>query len=397
MGMGRKLGCTTQMSTLAGCFVFVAALGLVLAIVAFLNDLDNREFRTGPRNAEVKRNLHEVQLALERYAVDHDRVYPLFVMGGDWSDPYVVSEEHRRAEGLDQQEPAGYFGSLGRWEPAPPGMGDALVLEGYLPEYPANPFTKQRREGRLRLAHMDHRSRLTERYCGGGEGRLTVEVFGPLFVADSQPIAGDFFVHHIFNDPPYTMRDVTKSTTAEGNTVDFAVMSGNPWLVGNFSYYPNPKNDDLPWLRPGRDGSYAVAPVFGYSLAGYGSFRTHGQDVYNRNGNYKGRFRTEGCDTDCSPYRVFVDDVPCICPGDESKPSHLINNGGPDTLPDGVIFVLESGLDQIGGRVLFQDGGDEPGAAEDDAAAPGDDEAAPGDDAAAPQDNADGESTPAAH
>jgi hypothetical protein len=344
MAMGQKMGCTKQMTTLGGCFVFLAALGLVLAIVAFLNDLPNRSFGVTAKHAEVKQNLHTIQLALERYAVDNRRTYPLYVMGGDWSDTYVVSEDYRADAGLELGDDSGYFGSMGKWEPAPAGMGDALITEGYLADYPANPFTKKRRAGRLRLAHMDPAGRLTERYCGGSEGKLMVEIFGPQFLGDGQPIAGDFFVHHIFNDPPYTMRDSSKSTTAEGDPVDFAAMSGNPWLVGNFSYYPWPRNDNLPWLSFDEDdGTLSFAPVFGYTLAGYGSVKTQGMDVYNRNGNYKGRFRTEGCDTDCSPFAVFDDDVPCICPGDESRPSHLQNNGGSDTLPDGVIITLDSG------------------------------------------------------
>lgn len=343
------MGCTKQMSTAAGCFTFVAAVGLILAIAAFLADLNNREYGVSAKHAEVKQNLHSIQLALERYAVDDPNdAYPLFIMGGDWSDSYVVSQDYREANKLELSDDSGYFGSMGKWEPAPDGMGDALVMGGYVTEYPANPFQKQRKEGRLRLAHMDYLSRLTERYCGGDAGKLMVEVFGPQLVSDDQPIAGDFFVHHIFDNPAYTMRDMTKSTTAEGGQVDFMAPSGNPWLVGNFSYYPHPRNGALPWQYIDEGGRLKVAAVRGYTLAGYGSVRTWGQDVYNRNGNYKGRYRTEACDTDCSPHPVFADDIPCICPGDESKPSYVQNNGGPDTLPDGVIVTLSGGEESIG-------------------------------------------------
>jgi hypothetical protein len=86
----------------------------------------------------------------------------------------------------------------------------------------------------------------------------------------------------------------------------------------------------------------------GYTLAGYGAIRTTGQDVYNRNGNYKGRFRTENCDIDCRG--GSFDDIPCIC-DTGLPPSAARNNGGSDTLVDGVIITLDSGVDKKSARV----------------------------------------------
>ena len=282
------------------------------------------------KEAEVKQNLHEIQLALERYAVDHDGHYPMFIMGGDWTDSYAVTQNWSEQNELN--DPDVKF--------APPGMGDALMMESYLPTFPENPFKKVNKSKlRLILEHCNHLGEITTRFVGGTDSRAMVEVFGPQYISKDQTICGDFFVHHIFNDPPYDINDMRKE-----NGVDWNTYSGNELLVGNFSYYPRQTYRGV-WHNPNEDGN--EEPIFdGYTLAGYGSIRTPGQDVFNRNGNYKdsygGHNRTEPCEVGCSDQQVYPGDIPCICPGDGNpEPTMYKNNGGSDTLPDGVVLTLE--------------------------------------------------------
>jgi len=121
--------------------------------------------------------------------------------------------------------------------------------------------------------------------------------------------------------------------------------SGNSVLVGNFSYFARRNPSDAGW-----EFINTYSECAGYTVAGYGSVRTGGQDVYNRNGNYKGRFRTEACYSDCRTPPAISNDIPCIC-DEDMPPSAIQNNGGSDTIIDGVVVTLDSGVDKKSGRV----------------------------------------------
>lgn len=331
---------------------------LVLGYLFLLTSNPGLRIKGKAKEAEVKQNLHAIQLALERYAVDHDGNYPMFMMGGDWTDSYVVTQGWCDTSGLFDQEV----------ELAPPGMGDALVMEAYLPTFPENPFRKL---GKSKLPslleHCNHLGEITTRRVSGRDGIAMVEIFGPQYVevapaGKNQQVNGDFFVHHIFNNPPYDLHDIRKE-----QGVDWNVPSGNEILVGNFSYYPHPSDDIVSLM-----GKTHISCIFhtaamdkelvsGYTLAGYGSIRTSGMDVYNRNGNYKGRYRTEPCTYDCARYglgySLQISDIPCIClPQDAGiEPNPNQNNGGSDTLPDGVVITLNSGPPNPGPKVKFDE------------------------------------------
>src|SRR5690606_35938153 len=91
--------------------VLVAALILVLVQNYFkVTDCNNRE-------GETKQNLHTIQLALDRYSVDYDDHYPLWLSGGECAEA--------RNKAIDDQ-----------YLPVP------LMAEGYMPTYPRNPFRR---------------------------------------------------------------------------------------------------------------------------------------------------------------------------------------------------------------------------------------------------------------
>jgi prepilin-type N-terminal cleavage/methylation domain-containing protein len=334
--------------TLIELLVVIVIIGILVAI-ALPNFI---KIKDKAKEAEVKQNLHAIQLAVERYSVDSNSgFYPYFIMGGDWTDSYVVWQEWADLNDLDPAEITKYAVN-GTWIDANVDVGDTLVMESYMPQYPGNPFKKSKAESILPVInHMgfpfDGGGVLT-RYVGGKDSNCMYEVFGPTRINDisagMQSIGGDFFVHHIFNNPPYQeTSDYTKS-----NGVDWNTPSGNSVLVGNFSYFIRPNNDKAAWAVINSRSDPA-----GYTLAGYGSHRTPGQDVYNRNGNYMGRYRTEPCGFDCGTYQLFGDDIPCICDtGEIANPNR--NNGGSDTLADGVVITLDSGVDKKSTRVNFE-------------------------------------------
>lgn len=97
---------------------------LVFTLPAYLADRD------AGRESELKDNLHRIQIALERYAVDNGE-YPAFLLGGDrggWST------WHKRWDGVNDIEmPGGRLASNDI-------VRDPLLHFGYLVSYPTNPF-----------------------------------------------------------------------------------------------------------------------------------------------------------------------------------------------------------------------------------------------------------------
>jgi hypothetical protein len=121
----------------------------------------------------------------------------------------------------------------------------------------------------------------------------------------------------------------TKNVSAQG-----LKQPGSRLLVGNFSYYT--RLNDGCWLNFNK-----AHEVAGYTLAAYGSLNNLGQDVYDRSGEYYPRQRTGTCEL----ANLFGICMPCQT--DPAQPNSLtISRGGPDTRPDGVVIVLDSGVDK---------------------------------------------------
>src|SRR5512141_952258 len=118
--------------TLIELLVVIVIIGILVAI-ALPNFI---KIKDKAKEAEVKQNLHAIQLALERYAVDSQaNDYPLFPMGGDWTDSCVVWDEWMQEQGLSQDDIQNPIRNAG-WRSAPAYMGDSLVMESYMPNYP---------------------------------------------------------------------------------------------------------------------------------------------------------------------------------------------------------------------------------------------------------------------
>ena len=327
--------------TLIELLVVIVIIGILVAI-ALPNFI---KIKDKAKEAEVKQNCHAIQLGLERYAVDAPGSnYPYIIMGGDWTDSYVVWQQWVDTQvNLDPSmitNPARRDG----WLAADTDAGDPLVMESYLPSYPGNPFLKSGADTLLpRIHHFPSAFHPNVppfwRIVGGRESNKMFEVFGPVWLIAGQSIAGYMYVHHIFFNPKYNFEGDMYKDPPNG----WSGASGNNFLTGNFSYWPRGERNTA-W------GITGASDAMGYTLAGYGSVRTKGQDVYNRNGNYKGRYRTETCEMDCAGSGVLPDDIPCICDG-EGAPSVDRNNGGSDTIQDGVVVTLDSGLDKKSSRV----------------------------------------------
>jgi len=146
--------------TLIELLVVIVIIGILVAI-ALPNFI---KIKDKAREAEVKQNLHAIQLALERYSVDSDGNYPFFTYGGDavfntgthnlnpgsttggyiWGGMKSVSP----FDMFNSTKPAWHYNVSGAtwadFKNSPKNItqtfGDTLEYEGYMPKYPTNPF-----------------------------------------------------------------------------------------------------------------------------------------------------------------------------------------------------------------------------------------------------------------
>jgi type II secretory pathway pseudopilin PulG len=101
--------------------LIIAAAVIVLITVLSIPKLIRNADRA--KEAEVKANVRSIEIALERYSVDHDYTFPRYIWGGD-------------RQGWDEYYRQG------------PGTGtkmaiyDPLIRHGYLDSYPRNPFVR---------------------------------------------------------------------------------------------------------------------------------------------------------------------------------------------------------------------------------------------------------------
>ncbi len=320
--------------TLIELLVVIVIIGILVAI-ALPNFIKVRE---KAKEAEVKQNLHAIQLAVERYSTDNSYgSYPNYILGGDWTDSKTINEEYYYYSQLTLVDYPAWKGTAPEF--APEGNGDTLIMEGYMSTYPKNPFIKRGNLVPRRLIHNCGwgSDPVWDRVIGGDDNTKMVEVFGPppAWIFWSFNMAGDLFVI-----PPYPdlvdaeglwASRVTKDPTAE----EFR-QPGSRLLVGNFSYVA--RLNQLCWLAFNMSHD-----VVGYTLAAYGTLRNLGQDVYDRHGEYYPRQRTASCAL--ANFFSIPNMLPCQT--DPAQPnSRTISRGGPDGQPDGAIIVLDSGVDK---------------------------------------------------
>jgi type II secretory pathway pseudopilin PulG len=100
----------------------------ILAAIALPNYIKVKE---KAKEAEVKANLHNIQLSVERFAVDTEGAYPNYLIGGEAKYSQVS------AGGAS----ANSFTQITVCDPLE-GVSDPLLRKGYVDAYPRNPFTR---------------------------------------------------------------------------------------------------------------------------------------------------------------------------------------------------------------------------------------------------------------
>jgi len=328
----------------AGWGVTGALIAVLLLILA--TSVNRCESAETHNNAETKHNLHNIQLAVERYAVDHDGSYPQYLIGG---------EPALDANGI----------------PLTGTASDPLLREGYLNEYPRNPFnwterqTKQLLSQQATLAKTSadgdplrpgHSEGDLHGYRFGAEGwrmgQVLCDVRWTMWTYED-PATGAREKLHTWADVEYRMWDTWD---------DKQSTHGDGFLEGQFFYKSNGPviyrqsdgvSEPYPWDA---DDPFIPTEIDSYIMGAYGSRKTPGKDVlgsinpvapYNNStpslGSQLKLLRseyaadgTEGCPFSFDPLSVS---------GNER-----IAYGNPNGIRDGVILVLTAGEGYTGDR-----------------------------------------------
>jgi len=292
--------------TLIELLVVIVIIGILVAI-ALPNFI---KIKDKAKEAEVKQNLHSIQLAIERYATDMEGNYPYFLYGGDpVSNIGTVSfykGDGFNYPGLNYNPTISWYGDgyihlpfdMFWLDTGPNGwdyhkvtggnlynqeitlqnaFGDSIQYEGYMPKYPRNPF-QQGAAARIFAAHSNILN-LNMKGFGGLDGFLMFDVswWGELPQLVSQwtltyqnanvltDLPGNFTYHPRWSDG---------ATNWAHNQVQ------KPYNPGSWF---NETSGSNPPLSGGLSDSRLVASldVSGYDLTAIGARNTKGQDLDN--------------------------------------------------------------------------------------------------------------------
>lgn len=132
--------------TLIELLVVIVIIG-ILAAIALPNFI---KARNKAREAEVKSNVHAIQIALERYAVDTGGVYPPFMIGAERDDNIINCSIKLGSNGVSSFP---VHGMTPFAKTATPDLAigpeylritmDPMIQFGYLAEFPTNPFARR--------------------------------------------------------------------------------------------------------------------------------------------------------------------------------------------------------------------------------------------------------------
>jgi prepilin-type N-terminal cleavage/methylation domain-containing protein len=383
--------------TLIELLVVITIIG-ILAAIALPNYIKAKD---KAREAEVKANVHTIQIALERYATDHSGQYPKMIWGGDEKGWTAVEDVGCRTMWPSVHEP---YDGTNESNAAPP--LDPLIHLGYMYTYPRNAFLNDG-EGLSTIIRWTAPSPCE---IGDGDPRFGFngEIMGniledPKYLWKKLPTnqilltrtqncfldnATQYYVGMVNTltpaNPFYAMGGIPEwerftSDVSSGQAIsdtDSGVTLKAYW-PGEFFYrsggtYLLPQNfliDTLPNPQMRYIWDFQYTRIDRYFVGGYGSMRTDGMDLIRLtdvNGNainnitgYNGGgyFEPHPLYTRTASTPVIFSNPEIFGGGERGKMPYFpyldpVSNewiyGSPDGWRDGVIIALTSGTDDAG-------------------------------------------------
>ena len=379
--------------TLIELLVVIVIIG-ILAAIALPNYI---KVKDKAKEAEVKANLHNIQLSIERFAVDTEGAYPQYLIGG----------EAKYAATVNTGASSNAFMNVQDCDPIE-GVSDPLLRRGYIDAYPRSPFT---RNGIAIHQYQDppvtgdftdlmRNGADGEAYNGGGTGDLGTR-FGPYCTTMGAVLA------------EFRYQEWTYVNVDNGNW--------QPRPTGTLAEYPFwdmwEGNRPLPFL-PGQFWYKGMGPIIAVStqdtdpdgdpnipteidpsmMGGYGSIRTKGKDMlgnefpiqYARRADAGGNWlasaswdtppagtampaqgipddgpndRPNGGGVNTDPIEIwpwlrsereagsngYYDGCP-YSPANAGETNEQVQYGNPNGIRDGIVLVLTAGEDYIDNR-----------------------------------------------
>jgi len=327
--------------TLIELLVVIVIIG-ILAAIALPNYI---KVKDKAKEAEVKSNLHNIQLSIERFAVDSGGTYPDFLIGGQGKySAYVEGSANAFINITDC--------------PDRTILSDPLLRKGYIEAYPKNPFATNGA-----AIHRFQTDLGDPMYNGSNIGRDQGTRFGPYCVLMGNVLAD-------FRYTQYVVVNQTNGTQTTRNTYAnipypfwdlWRSNKPNPFLPGEFFY--KSAGNVVVANENSIDANRPIVPTIVeiYMLGGYGAIRTKGKDVLGPEpmitfrpntgqGGQTSEFevpawtrstnQADGADYLGSPYGNATAD----------STVEQLGYGAPNGVRDGIIFVLVPGEDTKGAR-----------------------------------------------